>query len=430
MFIDLAEIEVVAGSGGDGQVSWRREKFVDRGGPTGGDGGDGGSVVFRATVNDRSLARFRHQRLIRATNGRDGRPGSQHGARGQDQVVDVPVGTIVSQLDDQTQLADLAVDGQQVVIARGGVGGFGNAHFKSSRRQAPQVAEKGSPGQRLSLRCELKLLADVGLIGQPNAGKSTFLRAVTAARPKVADYPFTTLEPHLGVAEFDETSLLLADIPGLIEGAFEGKGLGHQFLRHIERNRLILHLIDCQHPDPVMAYRQIRHELASHSQVLGQIPEIVVLTKVDTLSKKETVAAIGKLKKAVPAKTPTTTISSWDRLGLLDLLRQLRQHLDKLPEPKPADDPDKPVVIGLEPDPKAWRASCLTNGNYLVVGGKIDLFAAKTRFDSLAGRQRLRDIMHKMGIKRELVRQGCQNQTIVFGRPEIGRLSLFESEGD
>ena len=430
MFVDLAEIEVVAGSGGDGQVSWRREKFIDRGGPTGGDGGDGGSVIFRATVNDRSLAKFRYRKLVRAANGRDGRPGSQHGARGPDQIIDVPVGTIVSRIDDQTLLADLTADGQQAVVARGGIGGFGNAHFKSSRRQAPQVAEKGSPGQRLKLRCELKLLADVGLVGQPNAGKSTFLRAVTAARPKVADYPFTTLEPHLGVAEFDETSLLLADIPGLIEGAFEGRGLGHQFLRHIERNRLILHLIDCQHPDLATAYRQIRHELSSHSQIFDKIPEIVVLTKVDILSDKEIAAAMAKLKKVVPAKTPLTTISSWDRQGLLDLLRQLRQSLDKLPKPELVDDSDQPVVIGLDPDPKAWRVSRLTDGNYLVIGDKIELFAAKTRFESLAGRQRLRDILHKMGIKRELARQGCKNQTVVFGQPEIGRLLLFEGGDD
>lgn len=430
MFIDLAEIEAIAGSGGDGRVSWRREKFVDRGGPTGGDGGDGGSVVFRATTNDRSLAKFRYRKLIRAENGGDGRPDNQHGARGPDKVFDVPVGTIVTRLDDQTLIADLSVDGQQAVIAQGGVGGFGNAHFKSSRRRAPQVAEKGSPGQQLRLRCELKLLADVGLVGLPNAGKSTFLRAVTAARPKVADYPFTTLEPHLGVAEFDGTSLLLADIPGLIEGAFEGRGLGHQFLRHIERNRLVLHLIDCRHPDPAAAYGQIRRELASYSRALGQIPEIVALTKIDTQADKELAAATKQLKKAIPKSTTLTTISSWDRRGLTGLLRQLRQTLDGLPKPQPDEDSDQPVVIGLEPDPKAWRVSCLSSGDYLVVGDKIDLFAAKTRFDSLAGRQRLRDIMHKMGIKRELVRQGCQNQTVIFGQPEVGRLTLTEGEDE
>ena len=430
MFIDLAEIEVVAGAGGDGRVSWRREKFVDRGGPTGGNGGDGGSVVFEATVNDRSLAKFRYKKIIRAPDGQAGRPACQHGARGPDRVVAVPVGTIVSCLNDQVVLADLASDGQQAVIAKGGVGGFGNAHFKSSRRQAPRVAEKGSPGQRRRLRCELKLLADVGLVGQPNAGKSTLLRSVTAARPKVADYPFTTLEPHLGVAEFDQTSLLLADIPGLIEGAFEGRGLGHQFLRHLERNRLILHLIDCQQPDPATAYQQIRRELANHSQVLAKIPEVVALTKIDLQTSEQVAAKTAQLKKAIPKATTLAAISSWDRRGLVDLLRQLRQLLDSLPEPEPEPESDQPVVLGLKPDPEAWRVSGLTDGNYLVVGDKIDLFAAKTRFDSLAGRQRLRDIMHKMGIKRELVRQGCQDQTIIFGQPELGRLTLLESEED
>ena len=431
MFIDLVEVEVRAGDGGDGCVAFRREKFVERGGPTGGDGGDGGSIVFQATRNDRSLARFRYQKLIRAESGRPGRPGRRHGRQGADRLVPVPVGTIVSQVDDDGQLADLAVDGQLAVIAGGGLGGFGNAHFKSSRRQAPRVAERGSPGQSRQLRCELKLLADVGLVGQPNAGKSTLLRALTAARPKVADYPFTTLEPHLGVAEFDETSLFLADIPGLIEGASQGRGLGHQFLRHLERNRLVLHLIDGQIDDPVTAWRQIRRELAAYSRVLERIPEVVAVTKIDSLEPALVASAVAKLRRAVPSRTPVTQISSWQQQGLVDLLRCLRQQLeepDSEPSPAPAD--SQPVVIGLEPNPNAWRVSRLTDGSYLVLGQKIERFAAKTRFDSVAGRQRLRDILAKLGIKRELLRQGCRSQAIVFGRPEIGRLTLLEIEDD
>ena len=429
MFIDLVEVEVIAGSGGDGCVAFRREKFVDRGGPTGGDGGNGGSVVFEATNNDRSLARFRYRRLIRAASGEIGQPGRRHGGRGADQVVLVPVGTIVSQLDSDVRLADLAVDGQRVVVAQGGLGGFGNAHFKSSRRRAPRVAERGVPGQRRRLQCELKLLADVGLVGQPNAGKSTFLRAVTAARPKVANYPFTTLEPHLGVAEFDDTSLLLADIPGLVAGASRGKGLGHQFLRHLERNRLVLHLIDGYQPDPAAAYRQIRRELAAYSQKLGQIPEVVAVTKVDSLSPARVAAIVEQLNRVVPAATPVAQISSWQQSGLLELLRQLRCCLDEL-ESSPAAEPvvPGPVVIGLDPDPSAWRVSRLADDNYLVVGEKIELFAAKTRFESAAGRQRLRDIMVKMGIQRELRRLGHRSQAIIFGCPEVGRLKLTEIE--
>ena len=428
MFIDLVEVEVIAGAGGDGRVSWRREKFIDRGGPTGGDGGDGGSIVFQATANDRSLSQFRYRKMVRAESGQAGRPGHQHGRRGTDRVISVPVGTVVSLVGDGRVLADLVAPGQRLVVAQGGIGGFGNAHFKSSRRRAPKVAERGTPGQRRRLRCELKLLADIGLVGQPNAGKSTLLRAVTAARPKVADYPFTTLEPHLGVAEFDQTSLLLADIPGLIAGASEGKGLGHQFLRHLERNRLILHLIDCHQPDPPASYRQIRRELDNYSRRLGRIPEVVAVTKIDSQTEAATRAVASQLRPLLPKATPLVMISSWQKQGLKDLLRLLNRQLEQL-QPSPESISTQPVVIGLDPDPQSWRVSRLGDGNYLVLGAKIERFAAKTRFESLAGRQRLRDIVSKMGIKRELIRQGYQNQEIVFGQPEVGRLSLVETEG-
>ncbi|HQU09741.1 MAG TPA: GTPase ObgE, partial [Opitutales bacterium] len=235
MFVDKAIVSVKAGDGGDGHLSFRREKFVERGGPDGGDGGDGGDVVFVASANKNTLADFRYKKELKAQDGAPGGKSRRHGKSGADLVVQVPEGTIVLS-DKEEVLADLADDGASAVIAHGGLGGFGNAHFVSSTRQAPKVAEKGEPGEELNVRLELKMIADVGLVGLPNAGKSTLLSVVSQARPEIADYPFTTLTPNLGVVDIDKTkSLLFADIPGLIEGAAKGKGLGDEFLRHVER---------------------------------------------------------------------------------------------------------------------------------------------------------------------------------------------------
>ena len=281
MFVDNAVVQVVAGRGGDGRVSFRTEKYVDKGGPDGGDGGRGGDVIFVADENTSTLVDFRIKQEIKAENGEPGSMRRRHGKNGADRIVKVPVGTVIYRGEEE--IADLVSTGQRVVVAKGGDGGFGNAHFKSSTRQTPRVAELGEKGEAFEARLELKLIADVGLVGFPNAGKSTFLSVVSNARPEIANYAFTTLTPNLGVADIDDTSLLIADIPGLIEGASEGKGLGDAFLKHIERTAVILHLIDAYQDEPGEAYQTIRRELENYSHTLTELPEVVVLSMVDGL---------------------------------------------------------------------------------------------------------------------------------------------------
>ena len=287
-FIDEVEIEVHAGNGGDGSASFRREKFVPRGGPDGGDGGRGGSIFALADRNINTLVDYRFARIHHAKNGEPGRGSDCNGKSAVDIELRVPVGTVVTDLDGNEVIADLAAHGQKALLARGGQGGIGNLHFKSSTNRAPRQFTRGLPGEARNLKLELKVLADVGLLGMPNAGKSTFIRAVSAARPKVADYPFTTLHPNLGVVRVDENrSFVVADIPGLIEGAAEGAGLGHQFLRHLARTRLLLHLVDIapfdDSIDPVAEARAIVNELGKYDQDLVDKPRWLVLNKADLI---------------------------------------------------------------------------------------------------------------------------------------------------
>ncbi|MFZ1458617.1 MAG: GTPase ObgE, partial [Candidatus Saccharimonadales bacterium] len=323
MFVDSAKVFVKAGKGGDGIVSFRHEKYVAMGGPDGGDGGRGGNVVFEADERKNTLLDFRYKKDVKAVDGEAGGKRQMHGKNGDDTTVSVPVGTQIYR--DQELVADLATKGQQAIIARGGDGGFGNAHFKSSTRQAPRVAELGEVGDEFEARLELKLLADVGLVGFPNAGKSTFLSVVSNARPEIADYPFTTLTPNLGVADIDDTSLLIADIPGLIEGASEGKGLGDAFLRHIERSAVLLHLIDAYSDDVALAYQTIREELRRYSPALLDHPEVVALTKIEGLDADMIAMQTDALTAVVAAGTPIFAISSTAHTGLTELLRTLAQ---------------------------------------------------------------------------------------------------------
>ena len=276
MFVDTAKVSLKAGKGGDGAVSFRREIYIPKGGPDGGDGGKGGDIIFRADKNTNTLVDFRFTPILTAENGKNGSGQRSAGRSGKDLVVDVPLGTIVRK--NGKTIADLTKDGQEAIIAKGGDGGYGNAHFKSSTRQAPIVAEVGEPGEEFEAELELKSMADVGLVGLPNAGKSTFLSVVSNATPEIANYPFTTLTPHLGVATIDNHDLLIADIPGLIEGASEGKGLGYDFLRHVERTSVLLHLVDIYNDDAGEAYQTIRNELEKYSDLKNR-PEIVALTK-------------------------------------------------------------------------------------------------------------------------------------------------------
>ena len=336
-FLDEAKVYIQSGDGGNGCVSFRREKFIEFGGPNGGDGGRGGDVIVEAVNGLNTLIDYRYQQHFKAARGGNGMGKDRHGANGKDKVMKVPVGTQVYEEDGETLLADLTEVGQRVTIAKGGNGGFGNAYFKSSTNRAPRRANPGLPGEELTIRLRLKLIADAGLIGLPNAGKSTFLSVVTAAKPKIADYPFTTLHPQLGVVRVDQREFVLADLPGLIEGAHEGVGLGDRFLGHTERCNVLLHLVDGTGEDPAASYRTVRGELEAYGQGLTDKPEIVALSKCDALTPDEIKTQSAKLKKAA-RKTPLV-LSSASGQGVPEALRALLKVIGKareVTEPPPA----------------------------------------------------------------------------------------------
>ncbi|HEX5211465.1 MAG TPA: GTPase ObgE [Pseudolabrys sp.] len=320
-FLDEAKVYVASGAGGNGCIAFRREKFIEFGGPSGGDGGKGGDVIVEAVDGLNTLIDYRFQQHFKAKSGGNGMGKDMHGANGKDVVLKVPVGTQIYEEDGETLLADFTTAGERVVLMKGGNGGFGNAYFKSSTNQAPRRANPGQPGEERTVRLRLKLIADAGLIGLPNAGKSTFLAAVSAAKPKIADYPFTTLHPQLGVVRIDEREFVLADLPGLIEGAHEGVGLGDRFLGHTERCRVLLHLVDGTADDPGEAYRIVRGELEAYGAGLTDKPEIVALSKCDALTPDAIKKQVAKLKKACK-KTPLT-LSSQSRQGVPEALRAL-----------------------------------------------------------------------------------------------------------
>ena len=285
MFIDYAKIELQAGNGGNGAVAFHREKYIDKGGPSGGDGGRGGNIVFQTNTNLHTLQDIRYKRMYKAKNGQSGGSNKRTGKSGEDLIIQVPCGTIIKSIESKSIIKDLVKEDESHIICQGGIGGKGNFHFKSSTQQTPRFAQEGVKGQKLSIELELKVLADVGLVGLPNAGKSTLLSVMTTAKPKIADYPFTTLQPHLGIVKYGEyQSFVMADIPGLIEGASKGKGLGHQFLKHIERNKILLFLIDVEEKNPNEVYNQLLDELVNFNKDLLDKDRIVVRTKIDTIS--------------------------------------------------------------------------------------------------------------------------------------------------
>jgi GTP-binding protein len=334
-FLDEAKIYIRSGDGGNGCVSFRREKFIEFGGPNGGDGGMGGDVVALAVDGLNTLIDYRYQQHHTAKNGRNGMGKDRHGANGDDIVLKVPVGTQIYEEDGETLIADLTEAGQRLVLAKGGNGGFGNAHFKSSTNRAPRHANPGQPGSETTIRLRLKLIADAGIIGLPNAGKSTFLAAVSAARPKIADYPFTTLHPQLGVVEIDGREFVLADIPGLIEGAHEGAGLGDRFLGHIERCRVLLHLVDGTGEHAGEAYKTVRAELDAYGGGLAEKPEIVALNKADALTPEQLKEQTARLKRA--AKKAPLVISAATGQGIQDALRALIGFVDTAREKRPVE---------------------------------------------------------------------------------------------
>ena len=422
-FVDRVAVIFKAGDGGDGLVSFRREKFRAKGGPDGGDGGDGGDLVLTASRNQNTLANFRYQKLVKADNAKSGTERRRHGRSAQNLQVLVPIGTVV--LVDEQVVADLTQDGQKTLIAKGGKGGFGNAHFKSSTRQAPRVAEKGERGEQVEATLELKMIADVGIVGLPNAGKSTLLSVISNANPEIANYPFTTLVPNLGVVDVDKkTSLLFADIPGLIEGASAGKGLGDEFLRHIERTSVLVHLIDAYNENVELAYKTIIKELKDYKIDLSDKPQIVALTKIEGIDKKQLDKATAQLKKLVPRTTPVLAISSPSGEGVKELLRTTQKRVEQQRKiaAKKAKPTDELPVIGLREEDDAWQVQKTKDG-FLVSGKKIERFATRTRFGDFAGEQRLRDIMYKMGIIQELERQEIElGQKIIIGDSAIGEL--------
>ncbi len=421
MFVDKVKVKVAGGDGGDGVVSFRHEKFIDRGGPDGGDGGDGGDVIAVGSVNQNTLASFRFHKELIAKSGQAGAKQKKHGKRGSDLEVKVPVGTVMSDAQG-TLIADVTQDGQRVVIAKGGKGGYGNAHFVSSRRQAPKVAEKGEPGVELEVTMELKLIAEVGLVGLPNAGKSTLLARISNAKPEIADYPFTTTKPNLGVADLaNDKSLLVADIPGLIKGASAGRGLGDEFLRHIERTKILIHVIDAYQEDITTAYLTIRDELKAYRIDLSTRQEVVALNKIDGLDEEIVADQLSKLRKVMQKNTKLFPISAVSGVGVKELLFAVAKELstyEEIDKKSPSTIP----IITLGDKASAWSVRH-KDKTFTVIGPKIERFAKRTNFDNPAGIDRLRDIMRKMGIMHELERQKINpGDHIIIGSPnEYGR---------
>ncbi len=417
MFVDTAKIFIQAGRGGNGAVSFRRELYIEKGGPDGGDGGRGGDVIFRATKDLNTLLNFRYKPELKAKNGESGSKRNKTGKSGEPLIVKVPVGTLVKRSGEI--LADLKFDGEEAVVARGGDGGFGNAHFKSSIRQTPRVAELGENGETFEADLELKLLADVGLVGFPNAGKSTFLSVVSNARPEIANYAFTTLTPNLGVAEIDGSNLLIADIPGLIEGASEGKGLGDAFLRHVERTSVLLHLIDVYEENPGEKYQIIREELKKYQPELLDRPEIIALTKTEGMDSEMIKYQVSKIQEKA-GDVQVFAISSSAHLGIKNILRALRKEVEefrKFEEESIENESEEDIaVISLSQDEinKAWQVEFDEEENIFKVSGeKIEKFARRTNFMNVHGVNRLRDILRKMGIEHELRRMGAENSSII-----------------
>ena len=415
MFYDEVKIYVKAGDGGDGCVAFRREKYVPYGGPAGGDGGRGGDVLLYVDPHLNTLYRFSRKRHFKAKRGEHGRGKNQHGAAGADLRVPVPPGTVTYDADSGELLGDLTETDQELIVARGGRGGRGNARFASSTNQAPRIAEHGEPGPERWLRLELKLLADVGVVGMPNAGKSTLLAAVTAARPKIAPYPFTTLQPNLGVVVLDDhTEFVLADIPGLIEGASQGKGLGHEFLRHIERTRVLIHLLDGLSADPLADLAAINHELSAFGHGLAQKPQLVTLNKMDMPQVR---ARWPEIKAALEAQGyPGLAISALAREGTRELLYRAAQVLAELPEEVPSQ--ELPVFrpgedegkFTIEREDDGWR----------VRGVRLERLAAMTIWNLDEAVRRFQRALERMGILAALEEAGVQpGDTVRIGEREL-----------
>lgn len=408
MFYDQAKIYVKGGDGGAGAVAFRREKYVPEGGPSGGDGGRGGDVVFIADEGLRTLVDFRYKRHYKADRGEHGQGKNMHGKGGEDLVVRIPTGTLVKDQDSGEVLADLTEHGQKVIVAKGGRGGRGNARFMSNTNKAPTLAENGEPGEERYLTLELKLLADVGLVGFPNVGKSTMISRVSAAKPKIADYHFTTLVPNLGVVELEDgDSFVMADIPGLIEGAHTGAGLGHEFLRHTERTRLILHVLDIagsENRDPLEDYQIIQEELRQYSPELAKRPMIIVANKMDISGAEEN---LKRLRESLGEETEIFPVSAATGEGLKDLVYRIAQLLPDIPAPE--------IFVREEEQHKVTHAEekerfelTQEDGIFVISGKEIEKHVKMTLFESEEGVYRFQNILKAMGVDDALREAGIK----------------------
>jgi GTP-binding protein len=405
MFTDQVEIYVKSGKGGDGMMHFHREKFIPRGGPDGGDGGRGGDVIFEVKPTLNTLSSFRKNQKFKAEDGARGGPSQMTGRDGKDLLIHVPPGTVIFDADTGDLIGDLTQPGQQLTICKGGRGGRGNQHFATSRNQAPRTAEKGAPAEEKRLRLELKLIADIGLIGVPNAGKSTLLTALTNAKPKIAPYPFTTLEPNLGVAHIDDdTTVVLADIPGLIEGASQGAGLGHDFLRHIQRTRVLIHLLDGLSDDPVADFSQINTELSLFDPNLAKKPQIVALNKLDQPEVQERLGDIQK--KFRKRKVELMTISALARTNTRDLLVMAYQMLQNAPIPEVTEMP-VPIYKPKE-DPREFHITREGTNEWRITGAAIERAAKMTYWEHDGSLRRFQKIMETLGVDDALRKAGVQ----------------------
>jgi GTP-binding protein len=414
-FADEATIWVKAGNGGNGSASFRREKYIPKGGPDGGNGGNGGNIIFLADPNVNTLVNFLSKKHYKAEKGEMGHGNHMFGQAGQDLILKVPCGTLIYNVDTNDLLADLTNLGQQIIIVNGGRGGKGNANFKSSTRQSPDFAELGEPGQEKNLKLELKLIAEVALMGYPNVGKSTLISRVSNARPKIADYPFTTLIPNLGVVKVDETDFVVADIPGLIEGASQGKGLGDAFLKHIERTKILVHLLDVTHEDLRDEYTKLNKELKLYSATLAKKPQILVINKIDATIPE----IIDELKLEFKKEKPLF-ISAVSGEGLDAMLYKIKDAVIKLRKKERAAIPAeehkvfRPLLedkdtrnFTVEPEQKGFR----------VKGARIEQIAVMTDMSKPGGVYRVHDVLKKIGAYREITRLGGKPGDIIYIGP-------------
>jgi len=411
MFIDQITITAASGKGGDGAVHFRREKYVPRGGPDGGDGGRGGDVILEVSRHLNTLYPFQHQRYFKADDGKPGGGSNMTGKSADDLVIKVPPGTIVYDENTGRVIGDLVEDGQRLVVCKGGRGGRGNARFATSRNQAPRIGERGEPGEERVMRMELKLIADIGIVGVPNAGKSTLLSAVTNAQPKIADYPFTTLQPNLGVARLDDdNTLVLADIPGLIEGAHQGVGLGHDFLRHVQRTRVLIHLLDGLSEDPLADYAQINAELALFDEDLGNKPQIVAFNKADLPFVKDLWPEYEQQFKnhGIPAPMLISAVSGEN---VRKLLYEAARLLAETPEPPPVAEMP---VYRHESDPDEFEITREDDGGYRVSGAAIERAAAMTYWEYDQSIRRFQRILEALGIDQALRDAGVSAGDAVY----------------